>query len=496
MQDSTLEAPDVQGSPWQAVAVIYLLTFVVLSILIFATPVFLGNDDYYHARAAQQLLEQKRLAIQFPWLPKTLLDPQRFVDHHLLFHLYIAPWVELGGIPGAKLATVSIAAGVFAMMWLLLRQIGVHHKTLWTLGLFGLSTPFLYRLLMVRTQGASLLLLLLSLWLLFRRQHRWLVIIGFAYVWLYNGFLLLPAIVMLYCLVRWLCDAELEWRPLAYVAVGTIAGLIINPYFPANIQFIAEHLGAKVDIEGSINVGGEWYPYTTAALLQNSAGALLAFIVGIFFSSVSGRKEDTISTTLLFVALLTLFMVLKSRRFIEYFPAFALLYCAARWGRKSMSWPAHLNVWRRGLIGLSLVTLFSLMGITLVDTYRSIQQADDDYFAQASLWLREHTPHGALIFQTDWDDFPQLFYHNTHNTYLVGLDPTYLQRANPQLWSPWVAITQGEIERPSAIIQKQFGAHYVISDVWHEAFAMQANQDPNMELVYRDKYSLIWRIIS
>jgi hypothetical protein len=348
---------------------------------------------------------------------------------------------------------------------------------------------------MIRTQGASLLLLLVALWILFRKNWKWLAAIGFAYVWLYNGFVLLLAIVILYSLARWFCDGALEWRPLTYAAAGTLAGLIINPYFPTNIQFIAEHLGAKVDIENSINVGVEWYPYSTGALLQNSAGALLIFVVGIACSGVSERIEDTISLTLLFVALLTLFMVFNSRRFIEYFPAFALLYCASRWGRGQVSWPKHL-VSRRGVfVGMGVLALFGLIGVTLVDTYRSIQQADEDHFAQASGWLRENTPEGSLIFQTDWDDFPQLFYHNTHNTYLVGLDPTYLQRADPRLWTRWVAITQGEVERPASVIRSEFEADYVISDTQHGGFAEQANGDPDMELVYRDKTTLIWRII-
>lgn len=500
MRDITLDTPrmtifsKISAANWQKAAAVYLVAFFILSVLIFAAPGFFSNDDYYHAQVAQQIVEQRRLAIQFPWLPKTLLDAERFVDHHLLFHLYIAPWVALGGMVGAKLATVSIAAGIFVMLWVLLRQIGVRYETFWTFGLLGLSTPFLYRMLMIRTQGASLLLLLAALWVLFRGRYRWLIAIGFAYVWLYDGFVLLLAFAALYGVARWLCDGVVEWRPLAYVVAGTMAGLLINPYFPANIQFIADHLGAKIDIESSISVGSEWYPYTTGALLQNSAGALLILVVGLMYSGIGERKEDTTSTTLLFVALLTLFMLFKSRRFIEYFPAFALLYCASRWGRGPISWRKHLWAWRRFLPGVVTVVLIGLVGTTLVNTYRSAQVSDDDSFVQSSAWLRQHTPPGSLVFQTDWDDFPYLFYHNTHNVYLVGLDPTYLELADPQLWDEWVAITQGDVAQPSAVIQAHFGADYVISDTAHDAFAEQASRDPSMELVYRDRYSFVWRI--
>ena len=112
-----------------------------------------------------------------------------------------------------------------------------------------------------------------------------------------------------------------------------------------------------------------------------------------------------------------------------------------------------------------------------------------------SLRLANSTPPGALGFQTDWDDFTRLFYYNTHNTYLVGLDPTYLERADPQLWTDWVAITQGDITSPGAAIRTEFGAAYVVSDTQHAAFAAQAEADPGLRLVYRDGDSLVWEVV-
>ena len=71
-------------------------------------------------------------------------------------------------------------------------------------------------------------------------------------------------------------------------------------------------------------------------------------------------------------------------------------------------------------------------------------------YAAASAWLEENTPAGARVFQTDWDDFPRLFFYNTHNTYLVGLDPTYLQLYSADLYDRWVEITDGKVSQPSA----------------------------------------------
>ena len=113
----------------------------------------------------------------------------------------------------------------------------------------------------------------------------------------------------------------------------------------------------------------------------------------------------------------------------------------------------------------------------------------------ASAWLAANTPAGERVFQTDWDDFPRLFYYNTHNTYLIGLDPTYMLLYNRDLYHLWVEITQGEIERPSQAIQQDFGARYVMSDLRHGDFLRQAAGDPGLKEVYRDEDAVIFQVI-
>lgn len=486
---------------WAVGLALFGISAVVLTALIFSAPGFAGNDDYYHAKMARLLLdqaqvEQARFAIDFQWLPYTILDAERFVDHHLLYHLYLAPFVHFGGINGAKVAQIAIAAAMMVAVWGLLRQIKVKHAALWALLIFGLSEAFLYRTLMIRTQGASTLLLILALMVLFRREYRWLIPLSFAYAWLYNGFVLMPATAALYVGATRVADRKFDPRPLVYALVGIGLGLVINPYFPRNLAFIADHLGAKVDFESGVAVGNEWYPYSTGVLLANSGGALLVLLVGFLRSSFGTHKRDRIENTLLLVALLTLFMLLRSRRFIEYFPPFALLFCAAAWGRH----PVDFSQWiPRRLTFLvpvtALVIAGAFVGSTVLAARDTIRQSDDPRrFAGASEWLRMNTPEGAMVFQTDWDDFTDLFYYNTWNTYLVGLDPTYLQYADPALWVEWVAITRGEVDTPSAAIRDRFGARYVVSDRSHEAFAEDAFDDPAMRLVYWDANAMVWEV--
>jgi hypothetical protein len=116
-------------------------------------------------------------------------------------------------------------------------------------------------------------------------------------------------------------------------------------------------------------------------------------------------------------------------------------------------------------------------------------------YADASRWLRANTPPGSMVFQSDWDDFPRLFFYNTANVYVIGLDPTYLQLRDPELFDEWVAITRGEVETPGAAIRERFGASYAISDLRHTAFLRRAAGDPRMREVYRDTFAVIFEIL-
>jgi hypothetical protein len=109
-------------------------------------------------------------------------------------------------------------------------------------------------------------------------------------------------------------------------------------------------------------------------------------------------------------------------------------------------------------------------------------------------WLEDSTPAGERVFQTDWDDFPRLFFYNTHNTYLVGLDPTYMQLYDQSLYELWVDITRGRIETPARSILVDFGARYVLSDLEHESFLKQAKGDPELVEVYRDEEAVVFLV--
>ena len=109
--------------------------------------------------------------------------------------------------------------------------------------------------------------------------------------------------------------------------------------------------------------------------------------------------------------------------------------------------------------------------------------------------MAANTPAGARVYQTDWDDFTRLFYHNTHNTYTLGLDPTYMQLHDPELYDLWLDIGKGRVERPSEQIVETFGASFVLTDLKHEDFLEEADNDSNLVKVFSDEFAVIYRVV-
>lgn len=490
---------------------LFLVFFALLAQVQFSTHDLASTDDYYHIKFAS-LMRSEGLKPPFPWLPLTILNSREFYDHHFLFHVGLIPFTFGDLRLGAKWASVTFASLAFLSVWWLLRNQRVPYAILWSLGLLAVSEAFIFRMSMTRVQSLSLAFLAIGLHFLLTGAHRRLIPLAFLYVWLYDAFPLILLLAGVYVVSAWLIERRLDLRPLAYAGIGVGLGLLINPYFPDNVVFIYRHLAPKVAERTAVSVGNEWFPYRTATLLENSPLALVGFLSGTLALGLQNRRMDTRTATGFFLAVIFGLLLFQSRRFVEYFPAFALIFAALAWTplvsaratragaeddpaqrseiRIKKKWVS--SSWFPAL--LLILILVPGMLLTLRRAQASLQDTTSyQRYAGASAWLLANTPPGARVFQTDWDDFPRLFYHNTYNTYLIGLDPTYMQLYKPDLYDQWVEITEGNVDQPSDLITSRFGARYVLTDLDHRGFIARAENDPGLEQVYRDDEAVIYQ---
>jgi len=484
---------------------LFLLFILGMALVQFATPDMPDNDGFYHIKLAW-LMRTEGLTPDFNWLPLTILNQAEFYDHHFLYHAALMPFTYFPDLRvGAKWAAVIFASLAFLAVWFLFYRQRIPLAWLWALAMLGVSDAFLYRMSVTRAQSLSLAVLALAFAWLLERKHKHLAVLAFIYVWMYDAFPLMVALAILHFVAIALIEKRMNYKPLLYISAGILLGLLINPYFPENIVFSYRHMLPKFLDATSVRVGNEWFPYTTQQILENSFPSLLAFGSGVLALGFSDRKMDVRTAFALLATLLFGLMLFQARRFVEYFPPFALIFAAFAWAPlllelQPASAELNLSTLKRISANAPVILLSAAVAVCIAVSVPRARDAVNgskpyDLYAGASHWLENNTPQDSRIFQTDWDDFPRLFYYNTHNTYLIGLDPTYMQMYDPNLYALWVLITQGDVANPSKIIASRFNSQFVHTDLKHRNFIDVAGKDPGLKEVYRDDQAIIYEVL-
>jgi hypothetical protein len=479
-------------------------------------------DGYYHVKWSRVLWESiksRHFPPEFPWLPLTTLNAKEYVDHHLLFHILQIPFVAIADARlGAKIASAVFASlAMLACYWLLIRY-RTRYVLVWLLALLACSNPFLFRMNMAKAPPLAIVYLIIAIHLFFKKKYWPLLPLALVFTWTYDMFVLLMMATAFWVIVIAWTERRFEWRPLLWVGLGCMAGLVINPYFPQNFHLLYEHLKIKLTVSGfNTQVGYEWYPYDSWEFLGNSAVACIAMVVGyVAFEPWERRRAHYPLFFLLFSTALMI-MTARWKRIAEYWPPFAILFAAFSlqpwWegfrlyltrlpadvleelkpfldheygpaSEKRMYWR---DVWRTSAVAAVALGLGIFLFFNLRSTISEIGSSlPHDHYKAGADWMRANVPPGQIVFNTDWDDFPRLFYYDSSHYYVSGLDPSYLFDKNPSLSRLYDRITTGNEENPGPLIRNRFGARYVFSDNRHHDFFEHARVSGWFDIVYED----------
>jgi hypothetical protein len=461
---------------------------------------------------------------QFPWLPLTSLNPKDYVDHHYLFHILQVPFLRSPDPRiGAKIASILFGSlAVLSCYWLLIRY-RVSYILVWLLALLACSAPFLFRMNMAKAPPVAIVFLVIGIHFLFSKRYWPLIIVALLFTWAYDMFVLLLLAALIWVGVIAWSERRFEWRPLLWVFLGTIAGLVINPYFPHNLQLLFEHATIKLTAaEFNTKVGSEWYPYDSWEFIGNSVVACAAMVTGYIAFDPADRKRAHYPLFFLVMSTALMLMTARWKRIAEYWPPFAVMFAAFSlqpWldGARSMftKLPAHVleelkpffdsdtnrpNKETKEILKTVFVAGISLLlGVALFFNLRATMKEigsseDHDHYKAGASWLRANVPTGQRVFNTDWDDFPRLFYYDPAHNYISGLDPSYLFDQSPELSELYDRITLGKEDDPGPLIRDRFGARYVFSDNSHHDFFSNARNSGWFDIVYEDEQCTIMHI--
>ena len=525
--------------------VLFIIAFAIFSFFQYS-PTFPDPDSFYHAKMAV-LIRDQGIVKDFPWLQFTVLKDY-YIDHHFLYHVALVPFVTfLDPLVGIKLATALFGAVLILVFYWFLRKFQIKGALFYSL-LLLVSGPFIFRINLAKASSLSLIILLFGFYFIARRKLWPLFILSFLYVWSYGGWPLILVLVSIYILADAIANFVKQLKiesPKSknqkliiknfFLAIftkentklfsacfgGLAAGLVVNPYFPKNLIFYWHQIVkiAVINYQNKIGVGAEWYPYGFGDLISNAPliFVLLILALTVFFINLiknftnenkfqpAENQNRTMILATTFCAAFFLLLTLRARRNVEYFIPFAVLMGAFALNQPfslfGKYWSSFKNWWQRRKILASILCLYVLLIVpfTAIRSVISVKQqftsgGSTEKYRGVAEWLKNNTPEGAIIFHNDWDDFPALFYYNTHNYYIAGLDPTFMYDYDKNLHKQWVDITTGKQDNISEIVRDNFHSEYVFVDKDHIALENNLKRDGHFEMVYKDSEGKIYQL--
>lgn len=501
---------------------------------------FADPDSFYHTKMAI-LMKEGGIVREFPWLQFAVIKDY-YTDHHLLYHIFLLPFIAiLPPLVGVKLATIIFSSFAVTLFFWLLKKFEV--KGAWAyVFILALSASFIFRINLAKAQSLALSAYFFGIYLVDQKKYYWLILFSFLYVWLYGGWplifvisfaYLISGILLEYSLFeknlgsrwkniffgheyrlngksawKWICG---EYPVFLYVLLGALFGIVVNPYFPKNILFYWEQI-FKIAVVGArnvIGVGGEWYSYNPVELLASGSVAFILLVVAITFFVLMIRKQSRRSVMLLLLTILFFVLTVRSRRNVEYLIPTMLLFSAVSLSIFSREmnmkgFVSELKIFlqeQKVFLVLFVIPLMLIPYIVARDylAVRASYSSGQEFhkFEEPMEWLKKNSRAGSIVFHSDWDEFPILFYHNIHNYYIVGLDPTFLYSYDKELYRKFKEVTTGEEKSDIyRIIKNDFRAEYVfVSLSGHEEFDKNLQNNIFFEEVYSDEKAKIYKVL-
>lgn len=441
----------------------------------FKDPYFIDNDSFFHVAIAKLMMKQGLVIDQFPYLHFTVWT-EKFADWHFIYHVLLIPFIKLfGDATGPKILGGCLMAGLFGVIYLILREKGLRYANLYTLALFFLMpAAFYYRMSTIRGAILALLLMTLAVYWIIKNRPVALAVTAFVFVWSYylaSYFIFVPIIGLLICQI--LRKEKISYQLLIYGLVGFIAGVIINPYFPKNIQLFPIFLkaGFRNDVWYE---GKEIFPISTWDWFYGSIMVTILFLGSFFISIIKNIKHSSSSIAVSIFASFLLVLQWRSQRFVEYWPIYGGLTGLVLAGPFLEEVFVNIkNNWKKFRTWLIIVIVAVYIqeglfhGIWEKWQLNKIFQGESQLtntLKEISIDIKNNSEKGDIIFAR-WDIFPQLFYFNDKNYYVDGNGLVWIEVHDQDLFNKYLDLTFNQNSKTDVIsIKSDFNAKWVIAE--------------------------------
>jgi hypothetical protein len=495
------------------------------------------RDALYHFRHAALYREFGPLMSAFPWTQYSVVS-RIGADIWYGFHLLLTPFtLDPDPVRGVKLAGAFDLAAMLVLVYAAGRLLRARLAPLWPLMALTFAPYLLYRLLMTRPHVISIGFAALLLACAVEGSMWGVALVSFAIAWVHLGFFwVVPLIIGVVAFVRWIVEGKWAWREALVAITGTVAGWALrpNPIGAAKLVYtqivqlaIEKQKGLPLLFGGDLVSGmqtleqsgiGDFARHFVPGLTLWALLAIVLVAAATSQSELAPRQRALLWSSFALSAITLAMMMRFSLRAVDLLSVFTAMLAAgvytcilspAMGGKSEFSTPSHLRA--VVAVGAALIALMVWQGARDYARVMPRMTYSPYRFKLAGAWLAQNSAPGDIVFDAHWDLFPDLFFWNTTNLYVGGMDPIFQYAYDPKLY--WKAhhlytgrfssfTCAGPVCGPSngedtfRVLTRDFHAKFLVLEQKRYAPLFHyALNDPRFQFVFDDGVVAVFRLI-
>jgi hypothetical protein len=393
-----------------------------------------GDDAYRHVKYAFLLIRNPRVTLSDPW--KLLYFWPKPMDAWFGFHLLLAPLtLLLGLITSAKVLAAAVFGALAFVLLDFMKYLGVFCRKIWVVFAIAGSGIVLYRATIARPFLLSVVLVVIVTHYTLRNNAWGVSIASAAHALCYSMFFVAAFAPGIYLILR---RDKKALKLLAASLAGLVVGLICNPTWPQNFRF------EVVDLYSTLMLGlrltKELEPLTMEWIGPSWVVMALWLCALISAAWLCRKQRLSEGVQLLLAMTLVAFAVsIRVGRMFDYFVPLAILCSAA------VLSPRIVKTARTRTDAAAVATfLFLVCGMNVFRVYQALDGVPiANRYEGASEYLLRNG-HGAIVFNTQWEQYPFLYFWNSQNTYVTGIEPAVMFIRDSRRYWLWRHIANDE----------------------------------------------------
>lgn len=407
-------------------------------------------------------------------------------DKDFLFHVALIPFTCGDPPTSARLAIAAMNALLIGALTFVFAR----REAWWAIGLswwlYLTATPFLARVIRLRPEVVSLILLLLVCEAAARRRWAICGALGAVYTLSYTPFHLMIGLAAVWFLAFRLERGRWEWRLPVWMWGGVVAGLVVRPHPVENFRLWYAQNVTFYSLVGKLDIGQEVDAPRLAVVIPLIAGWLIGMVaLALATHKRDGETADDDGVSrwewIVYAITAAVFIVLYSRMgkmSIYVYPlalAALLRWCAAHRRRIGL-WAAPLLVASIAIAfpAIANPTLLSLLGLR----GEVLTETDLEAFGHAM------PPHARVA--ATWSDAELFSFWAPQGRYLNIYDSTFMYVPYPRLWEAQAALFAGDDPDVVRTMRGPLESDFLAFDAtgMRPRFLERVRHDPRLRVVY------------